>query len=277
MGSELDYIKTRIKREEGYKLLPSSSNGTFKSDLKASESGNRYDIINTEGYMGAYQFGDARLKDYKDASGEKFDNKLFIKDKKLQDRVFKWHTNDIKDFITKNELDSYIGKEINGVPVTLNGLIAVAHLGGKDGMKTFLKSDGVYNPSDSVGTSLTNYLEKFQSVLKGGYGHEVKKGETHAHFTYTRDYWERVFEKDFEIAYNGALKLLGDNINPVAVGIVTEMVYDMDYKDVSTFKETLKLINNENYYAASDEMLDSNWAHQNPERALRLSKTLRNI
>ena len=116
--------------------------------------------------------------------------------------------------------------------------------------------------------------ENFQT---GGYGHQIKKGETHAHFTYTRDYWERVFEKDFEKAHNGALKLLGDNINPVAVGIVTEMVYDMDYKDVSTFKETLKLINNENYYAASDEMLDSNWAHQTPERALRLSKIMRNI
>ena len=116
--------------------------------------------------------------------------------------------------------------------------------------------------------------ENFQT---GGYGHQIKKGETHAHFTYTRDYWERVFEKDFEKAHNGALKLLGDNINPVAVGIVTEMVYQMGYEGVSKFKETLKLINNENYYAASDEMLDSNWAHQTPERALRLSKIMRNI
>ena len=55
----------------------------------------------------------------------------------------------------------------------------------------------------------------------------MNEGETHAHFTYTREYWERVFEKDFEKAHNGALKLLGDNINPVAVGIVTEMVYQM--------------------------------------------------
>ena len=116
--------------------------------------------------------------------------------------------------------------------------------------------------------------ENFQT---GGYGHQIKKGETHAHFTYTRDYWERVFEKDFEKAHNGALKLLGDNINPVAVGIVTEMVYQMGYEGVSKFKETLRLINNENYYAASDEMLDSNWAHQTPERALRLSKVMRNI
>ena len=37
--------------------------------------------------------------------------------------------------------------------------------------------------------------EKFQT---GGYGHKIKKGETHAHFSYTKAYWERVFEKDFE-------------------------------------------------------------------------------
>ena len=55
------------------------------------------------------------------------------------------------------------------------------------------------------------------------------------------------------------------------------MVYQMGYNGVSKFKETLRLINNENYYEASDEMLDSNWAHQTPERALKLSKILRNI
>ena len=116
--------------------------------------------------------------------------------------------------------------------------------------------------------------ENFQT---GGYGHKILKGEKEPEGGYTREYWESVFEKDFEKAHNGALKLLGDNINPVAVGIVTEMVYQMGYNGVSKFKETLRLINNENYYEASDEMLDSNWAHQTPERALKLSKILRNI
>lgn len=138
----------------------------FQIALKESESSGNYDVVNTEGFMGAYQFGNARLKDYKKATGEKFDNKTFIKDKKLQDKVFKWHTNDIKNYITKNKLDSYIGKEINGVLVTLNGLIAVAHLGGNTGMRKFLQSNGEYNPSDSVGTSLTDYLNKFKTTKK---------------------------------------------------------------------------------------------------------------
>jgi hypothetical protein len=134
----------------------------FKEKLKESESSGNYSVVNTEGYMGAYQFGKARLDDYKKETGEEFDNKTFIKDKKLQDKVFVWHTNNIQNYITKNKLDNYIGKEINGVPVTLNGLIAVAHLGGNYGMRKFLESNGEYNPSDSVGTSLTDYLNKFK-------------------------------------------------------------------------------------------------------------------
>ena len=118
-------------------------------------------------------------------------------------------------------------------------------------------------------------IEKFQT---GGYGHKILKGETHAHFTYTKQYWEGVFDKDFEIALNGARKIIPeDTIDPIAFGILVEMVYQMGYEGVSKFQETLRLINNENYYAASDEMLDSNWAHQTPERALRLSKIMRNI
>ena len=155
---------TEIKK----KVLGPPKPNTFQTALIESESKGNYSVVNTEGYMGAYQFGDARLKDYKKATGEKFDNKTFIKDKKLQDKVFKWHTNDIKNYIIKNKLDSYIGKKINGVLVTWNGLIAVAHLGGNTGMRKFLQSNGKYNPNDapqnsgSVGTSLTDYLNKFK-------------------------------------------------------------------------------------------------------------------
>ena len=137
-------------------------NKEFQKDLKKSESSGNYSVVNTEGYMGAYQFGEDRLKDFKKDTGKKFDNKTFIKNKKLQDEVFEWHTNNIQNYITKNKLDKYIGKEINGVPVTLNGLIAVAHLGGNYGMRKFLQSNGDYNPADSVGTSLTDYLNKFK-------------------------------------------------------------------------------------------------------------------
>jgi len=112
--------------------------------------------------MGAYQFGNARLQDFKNAKGIEFTKKEFLASKELQDEVFNWHTNDIVSEINSKGLDSYIGQEINGVLVTLNGLVAVAHLGGKTGMRKFLESNGKYNPKDSNGTSLTDYLKKFK-------------------------------------------------------------------------------------------------------------------
>jgi hypothetical protein len=144
------------------KILLASANKNFKTSMKKSESSGNYMVVNSEGYMGAYQFGDARLKDYKNATGKDFTQQEFLEDQKLQDEVFSWHTNDIVTYVNNKGLDKYIGKEINGVLVTLNGLVAVAHLGGKNGMAKFLSTNGKYNPADSNGTTLTNYLNKFK-------------------------------------------------------------------------------------------------------------------
>ena len=43
------------------------------------------------------------------------------------------------------------------------GLRAVAHLGGKTGMRKFVQSNGEYNPEDELGTSLKEYYDKFSS------------------------------------------------------------------------------------------------------------------
>ena len=44
-----------------------------------------------------------------------------------------------------------------------DGLRAVAHLGGKSGMKKFVQSKGYYNPADELGTSLQSYYDKFSA------------------------------------------------------------------------------------------------------------------
>ena len=140
-------------------------NQSFAAAIARSESSNRASVVNNLGYMGKYQFGEARLNDYKKDTSEEFNKETFLASPELQDRVFKWHENDIHNYITKNNLDKYIGQEIKGIPVTLNGLTAVAHLGGKYGMRQFLESGGEHNPHDGVdgkeGTYLTDYLKKF--------------------------------------------------------------------------------------------------------------------
>ena len=44
-----------------------------------------------------------------------------------------------------------------------DGLRAVAHLGGKSGMKKYVRTKGQYNPSDALGTSLSDYYAKFSA------------------------------------------------------------------------------------------------------------------
>ena len=66
-------------------------------------------------------------------------------------------------------LDAYIGKTINGIEITDSGIIAGAHLKGfgndkNPGVKHFLKSDGKTDPTDGLGTPVSEYVEKF-----GGY------------------------------------------------------------------------------------------------------------
>jgi len=134
----------------------------LQENLMQSESSGRYNVVNKEGYMGAYQFGNARLTDYKNATNTEFTNDDFTSSKELQDKVFKWHRNDIESNITNSGFDKYVGTKILNIPVTRDGLFAVAHLGGKKGMRKFLESGGKYNPADSNGTKLSDYLDKFK-------------------------------------------------------------------------------------------------------------------
>jgi len=133
----------------------------FGQALGNSESGGDYGVMNAEGYGGKYQFGQDRLDDYNNTHGTRYTVEEILSNPGLQEEVFKWHIQDIDTFINSNGLNSYLGQNVNGVPVTMDGLRAAAHLGGKGGMRKMLESGGGYNPADSNGTSLTNYLAKF--------------------------------------------------------------------------------------------------------------------
>lgn len=141
----------------------------FRSALGTSESSNRYDVVNDEGFTGKYQFGPARLKDFMDATGSSFSMDEFRNNPALQEAVQAWHEQDIMDYVMDKGLDYYIGKEVGGVPITPSALMGMAHLGGKSGMRQFLETGGQYNPSDSNNTSLRDYGIKFSGAAAGEY------------------------------------------------------------------------------------------------------------
>lgn len=134
-----------------------STIGSFATKMKQSESSGRDDVqITTKDgrkMTGGYQFGDARLADYKKANKAKFTTDQFKNDPALQSKVFEWHISDI---------DKTIASIPGSDKMSLDGLRAVAHLGGKNGMKKFVKSGGTYNPSDDFDTSLSDYYNKFK-------------------------------------------------------------------------------------------------------------------
>ena len=119
---------------------------------------------NTDGrnFGGLIQMGDARLQDYANATGTRPITATQFKNLPAaqQRAVNEWH---VSDLTKAAQATGAVGKVINGVPVTLSGLVAVGHLGGKGGMNKFVQTNGRYNPKDQLGTSLTDYLSKHSS------------------------------------------------------------------------------------------------------------------
>jgi len=102
-----------------------------------------------------YQFGDARLSDYRKATGAKFTTQEFKEDLELQHKVASWHIKDIDKAIDR------LGDEAKDYD--RNWLRSVAHLGRIDGMKRFVRTKGQYDPKDELGTSLSDYYGKFST------------------------------------------------------------------------------------------------------------------
>ena len=116
-----------------------------------------------------------------------------------------------------------------------------------------------------------------EDFFTGGHGIKLDKNHKEPEGGYTDEYWNEKFEERFTEAHNGALKLVGTDMDYKAIGVVTEMIYQMGYTGVSKFKNTLNYMKNGQWELASIEMLDSKWAIQTPDRATKLSKLIKNI
>lgn len=60
-------------------------------------------------------------------------------------------------------------------------------------------------------------------------------------------------------------------------GVLIEMAYQMGVSGVSKFKKTLAHMKKEEWSSAADEMLDSRWYRQTPNRAKELSEIIRSL
>lgn len=155
---------------------PSPGNGAFPASLIQTESGGNWQAKNDvmgsggkAGHFGRLQFGQARLEDAARAGAipQGVTPEQFMANPQMQRAAETWHFSDIDNYIRQNGLDRAIGANINGTPVTLDGMRAVAHLGGKDGLKKFVETGGRYNPADANGTSLMAYMARHGGQQQG--------------------------------------------------------------------------------------------------------------
>lgn len=160
--------------------LPEATGSMMPASLIRTESGGSFAAANDiegaggKGHYGRGQFSIGRLNEAKAAGviPQDMSPQDFLGNEEAQIAVENWHVQDILDYIGTTGLDQFLGQTINGVEVTRNGMIAVAHLGGKGGLKRFLESAGKYNPSDVFGTSLSDYLRTHSgnTVTRGAIG-----------------------------------------------------------------------------------------------------------
>ena len=66
-----------------------------------------------------------------------------------------------------------------------------------------------------------------------------------------------------------------DRMPPEVKGVIIEMCYQIGYAGVMKFKKMIANMKDINWKGAADEMLDSLWARQTPERANRLADIVR--
>ena len=66
------------------------------------------------------------------------------------------------------------------------------------------------------------------------------------------------------------------SLSDVRQRVIINMVFNMGAHGVSKFKKMIASIRNDEWHTASREMLDSKWANQVGDRAIRLSQMMRN-
>ncbi|AUC81937.1 peptidoglycan-binding protein LysM [Lacinutrix sp. Bg11-31] len=144
----------------GYKNVFSPELGKsftgFKEKLGFKESQNDYFRVNTLGYLGKYQFGRSTLE----LIGIN-DTKHFLNTPELQEKAFIANAERNK-WVLRRDIKRFVGKSINGIEVTESGILAAAHLAGPGGVKKYLRSYGSNGFEDAYGTSIKNYMKRFQ-------------------------------------------------------------------------------------------------------------------
>lgn len=156
-STSLSYVQTEEESNQPEHQIPFISDNFigFKEALAFKESQGRYDVVNTFGYLGKYQFGKSTLERFRI-----YDTTLFLETPELQEKAFIALCS-LNKWILIRDIKRSVGKTINGVEITESGILAAAHLSGAGNVKKYLRSNGSFQFNDAYGSSIRNYMKKF--------------------------------------------------------------------------------------------------------------------
>jgi hypothetical protein len=148
---QVEYILKYEREKQNFK--------GFLSDLSWNESRNDYEIVNSIGAMGKYQFMPGTLKwlGY-EVSVTRFEkDPMHFSPQMQEEAIIKLIESNRK--ILKEVIEKYDKTVVNGIFMTEGGILGAAHLAGAFGVKWYFQNG--QNPADINGTSLEDYLRKF--------------------------------------------------------------------------------------------------------------------
>ena len=129
----------------------------FLEAIALFESNNRYDVVNSYGFLGRYQFSPRTIKHL----GYDILNEDFLRNNRLQDEIMLAYMRE--NYVTlRPYIEEYNNTTHKGMHITTSSILAGAHFAGAMGMKRFL-----LNKLDSIGTvdangmTLRKYMTKF--------------------------------------------------------------------------------------------------------------------
>jgi hypothetical protein len=148
----------------------------FLLALAKSESSQRYDVVNTKGFLGKYQMGEEALIDsgyYKRDGklGNTFLDKFwtgkdgvkskqgFLDSPQAQENAIRDYMKVQWGYVIFHNLDRYIGQKVHGILITTSVLLAGSHLGGHTNLNKFIKLGTEFE--DDYDTKISGYVKKF--------------------------------------------------------------------------------------------------------------------
>ncbi|MEW5822624.1 MAG: hypothetical protein AB1782_20695 [Cyanobacteriota bacterium] len=202
MGVLPSDLSNNIEASGGYKA--------FLEALGQRESGGRYNIENRLGYIGKYQWGEAALHDagyYNDTNyynhdwngtwtdkAKKFGVESkddFLETETCQEQAIRDYMDVQWRYMKNHGDDKYIGKTVNGVKITLSGLLAGYHLAGHSDTHAWLESGGTRAIGDGNEVLVQEYIQEFDSyftpyhieLMKDGYNNASDELKSHLELT----------------------------------------------------------------------------------------------